>query len=229
MAYFSQSDIEQYTGFASTDAKIAGVTMNATQWATLCSNIVDWVTQTVNRWCNVTSFEWHLVTEYHDGKDSDELEELDEEYVFLLRETATGVQYLYVDEAAKGDVPDWQLRYERSAATAGDYEVDTRYELTKIRFHDDYPYEGYNNVKIIYYGGYATGANELNEIKLSCCRIAKNILLDKKHAQEAMTIRGTDIQDYAPMFDMNSDIFTDDIKLDLGKYRRYRLGGSAWD
>jgi len=178
MAYFNQSDIESYTGFASTDAKVAGITMNATQWATLCSNIVDWVTQTVNRWCNVTSFEWHMVTEYHDGQDIDDLEEFDLEYLYFLRETATGIQSLYVDTNAKTEVPNWEERYERTAATGGDYEVDIRHELTKVRFHHNYPPVGFKNVRVIYYGGYATNSPELNEIKYCCLRIAKNILLD---------------------------------------------------
>jgi len=68
-----------------------------------------------------------------------------------------------------------------------------------------------------------------NEIKLCCLRMASNILSNKKKIQEALTVRGTDVRDYAPMFDTNDELLTDEIKRDLAKYRRYRLGGEAWD
>ena len=231
MAYFSQTDIEEYTGFNYTDAKNAGVTMNATQWATLCSNIVDYVTQTVNRWCNVESFESHEVTEYHDGKGAagDDGTYLEWDITFFLREYATGVSTVYIDGNSKTATIDWATRWERSTATAGDYEVATRNELTTVKFHNNYPSEGTNNIKIVYYAGYPSGSSELNEIKLCCLRMASNILSNKKKIQEALTVRGTDVRDYAPMFDTNDELLTDEIKRDLAKYRRYRLGGEAWD
>lgn len=234
MAYFSASDIQQYTGFASTDFKINGVTMNATQWATFCSWIVDTVTQTVNRYCNIDSFEYHAATEYKNGKgasDKDNDDYIEEDRLFRLTLPCVSVASVYEDVSSKTATPSWTIRYARSAATAGDYEVATERELTWIRFHQNVPKEGQRNVEIIYYAGWPTSDVRFNELNLICCRIAANILVNKKKIQEAMTIRNTGIRDYAEMFKPVDEykVLTEDIRVDLSKYRRFVMGGLAWD
>jgi len=233
MSYFDQEDIEAYTGFSSSDFKDAGITMTATQWGDFCTSVVENVTQMINRYCNVTSFETHTVIEYHDGRgaqaDHDDYIPLDTS--IYLREYATGVATVYEDINVKTATEYWVERTERSTATAGDYTVNTRYELTTVNFHSNCPREGTHNIKIVYYAGYPSGAVELNEIKWIGLRIAKNLLLEKKKVAEAMTIRGTGVRDYAEMFKPLSDergILTESIKQDLHKYRRYRMGGDAW-
>jgi hypothetical protein len=231
MSYFSQSDIEQYTGYGSADFKQAGVTMNATQWAAFCTSIVDTTTQMINRFCNVTSFESHAVIEYHDGKgvqgDNDSYIDYDNDY--FLREYATGVTEVAVDTYKSASM-DWATKWVRSTATAGDFSVATRYELTQIKFHNNYPSEGSDNVRITYWAGYDSGSVELNEIKNIGLRIAQNILVYKKKIAESMTIRSSGVRDYSEMFKPIDErlIFTEDIRRDLHKYRRYRMGGSAW-
>ncbi len=232
-AYFSQDDVEAYTGFSSSDFKWGGSAMSTASWATFCSFLVDTTTQLVNKWCNVTSFESHSVTEYHDGRGDagDDDTYLDEDVTFYLREYATAVASVYEDANAKTGTINWTLRTERSTATAGDYEVATRNELVTVTFHDNYPVKGRENVKIIYTGGYASGSTELNELKWICLRIVKNILLEKKKIAESTTIRQAAVRDFSEMFKpvQEGQIMTDDIRRDLHKYRRYRMGGPAWD
>jgi hypothetical protein len=232
MSYFSQTDIEQYTGYGSGDFKQAGITMTATQWAAFCTTIVDTVTQMIDRFCNVTSFESHAVIEYHDGQGA---QGDDETYIpydnnIYLREYATGVTEVAVDTSAKSGTIQWATKWERSTATAGDFSVATRYELTQIQFHNNVPSEGSDNVRITYYAGYPSGSVELNEIKNIGLRIAQNILVYKKKIAESMTIRSSGVRDYSEMFKPIDErlVFTEDIRRDLHKYRRYRMGGMAW-
>lgn len=231
MAYFSQTDIEQYTGFASSDFKQAGSTMSATQWSSFCATLVDWVTQMVNRYCNVTSFEPHEVTEYHNGLgatgDSDTY--LDDDTTFYLNEYGTGLT-VYEDNNAKTGTEYWVERDIRTSSATGDYAVATIHELTQIKFHDNYPKEGWNNIKITYWGGYASGSNELDDIRMICCDIAEEILKHKKKIQESTTIRQTGVRDYAEMFKpvYDTEFLSKPIKDRLHRYRRYRMGGPAW-
>lgn len=231
MSYFSQTDIEQYTGYGSGDFKQAGITMTATQWAAFCTSIVDTVTQIVNRYCNVTSFESHSVIEYHDGTGTqgDDDTYLDYDTSFYLREYATGVTEVAVD-ASVSSTMEWATKWQRSAATSGDFAVATRYELTQIKFHSNVPSEGADNVRITYWAGYPSGSVELNEIKNIGLRIAQNILVYKKKVAESMTIRSSGVRDYSEMFKPIDEriVLTDDIRNDLHKYRRYRMGGAAW-
>lgn len=232
MAYFSQTDIEQYTGFASTDFKQAGSMMSASQWATMCTYIVDYTTSLVNRYCGVSSFESHTATEYHNGIgcQADDGTCLEEDSRFYLWERCISVGTVSEDLNANTGTIEWATRWERSAATAGDYQVMTRGETTWVRFHNNIPLEAHDNVKIEYTAGYASGAEELNQIKWICLRIAKNMLLEIKKTQEVMTIRQTAVRDYSQMFEPRAEtnILTDDIIRDLWKFRRIRLGGPTW-
>lgn len=205
--------------------------MTATQWATLCSDIVDTVTQIINRYCNVTSLESHSVIEYHDGRgsQSDDEDVLPYDADIYLREYATGVTEVAVDASRSGTI-NWATKWQRSTATAGDFSVATRYELTQIQFHNNVPGEGTENVRITYWAGYPSGSVEFNDIKNIGLRIAQNILVSKKKVAESMTIRNTGVRDYSEMFKPIDDriVFTEDIQRDLHRYRRYRMGGAAW-
>jgi len=228
MAYFTQTDIEQYTGFASSDFKQGGSTMTATQWSLYCSTVVDFVTQLVNRYCGVQSFEPHEMVEYRSGVGAkgDKYTYLEEDTTFYLSEYGTGIQ-AFEDIGSTG-TEYWVERTARTSATSGDFTVATRNELTMVRFHNNIPQEGWNNVRFVYWGGYPEGSVQMNEIRLICLRIARNILLEKKKTQESTTIRQTGIRDYAQMFEFTDTILTDEIKQDLHKYRRHRLGGPSW-
>jgi hypothetical protein len=233
MAYFSQADIEEYTGFATTDFRNAGSVVTATQWATLCTHVVDYVSSLVNRYCGVATFESHIVTEYHSGTgeyDDDGIY-LEEDSKIYLREPCISVGTVSEDENSTSGTICWATRWERSTATAGDYMVATRGDLTWVRFHDQYPIEGHHNIRIEYTAGYASNSMELTQIKWICIRIAKNMLLEMKKTQEVMTIRNTGVRNFSEMFKPvpEDSILTDDIIRDLWKFRRLRLGGPTWD
>jgi len=233
MAYFTQSDVEAFTGFSSTDFKQAGVTMTATQWAAFATSLVNQVTQMVNRFCNVPSLEWHVATEYKNGKGAtgDENTYLETDRIFAFKEYATGYISVSEDTATKGATIQFATRWERSTATAGNFEFWTDRELSWVRFHDTVPLAGYKNVKLEYYAGFATDSPQFYEIQQICLRIAANILTYKKKIQESMTIRNTGIRDYAEMFKPIDEriVLTDDIQRDLHKYRRYLMGGDTWE
>ena len=231
MAYFSQTDIEQYTGFASTDFKQAGALMTSAQWADLTATIVLVVTQLVNRYCNVESFEPHQVTEYRNGLGAtgDDDKYIDGDITFYLNEYATGIT-VYEDYNSKTGTEYFVARTARSTSATGDYDVATKFELTQIKFHDNYPREGWNNVKITYWGGYESGSTEMYELKQICSDIATEILKHKKKLQESTTIRATGVRDYAEMFKPENDLIylTPGIQNRLHKYRKYRMGGPSW-
>jgi hypothetical protein len=233
MALFSQTDIEQFTGAASGDFKQAGSTMSATQWATLCTFVVDTVSQMMNRYCNVTSFELHVATEYKNGKgatgDYEQYIEYDKEFYLSGVVAGTGVTEVAVDQNRYATIS-WSTRWVRSAATIGDYQVDTDRELSIVRFHNNIPEKGWKNVKITYWSGYTAGSNQLYELKGIALRMAANLLAFKKKQQEAYTLRNTGVRDYSQMFDVPDErkIITEDIERDLNKYKRWQLAEEPW-
>lgn len=232
MAYFTQSDIQEYTGFASMDFKNAGSVMTATQWATLCTHIVDYVSDLVNKYCGVATFESHSVIEYHDspGAQSDDETWLEEDSRVYLWEPCISVGTVSVDINADTATQYWDARTVRSTAASGDYSVATRGDLTWIRFHNRSPIEGHDNIKIEYTGGYSADSQQLRLLKWICLRIAKNMLLEMKKTQEVSTIRQTAVRNYAEMFEPKIEqvILTEDIVRDLWKFKRLRLGGPTW-
>lgn len=229
MALFNQTDLEMWTGFSSNSFKQAGSIMTATQWATLAQFALDTVTQAMCRYCNVSSFEWHSATQYYNGNgySGDNQDYLESDINFYLPEPIISITSVEEDIAAKNAVPDWDTRTERSAVTAGDYVVITDQEVSRVRFHDNYPLSGIANVRITYVGGFATGSVQFNELKGIALRIAKNFLIVKKKIGESDTIRNTGVRDYAQMFDPVDErlIITPDIERDLIKYKQFQIGG----
>ncbi len=232
MAYLTQTELEQYTGFGSQGFKIAGAGMTATQWATFCSWVIDRVTHAINHECNVTSFEFGSTIEYHNGRgasgDNDQYQPFDKE--FYLHEPYYAMISVEEDIGGENELPDWDTRTERTAAATGDYMIISRDELVKVRFHDNIPQQGYDNVRITYYTGYATASTEMEEINDIAVRMAANWLIKKRKQQEVQTIRDTGVRNFSEMYgNIDMDIITPDIRQDLHRHKRYRMGGSTWD
>jgi hypothetical protein len=234
MSYFSKDELESFTGFGYADFRQSGSVMTATQWSTFVTFLSNAVDESINHFCNVASFEAHTVIEYKNGKgatgENDQYQESDR--LYYLIEYATSCASVAEDINEKSDVPDWTDRTVRSATVAGDYEFFVDRELPTIRFHNNIPKEGKRNVRITYTGGYPSDNPALNEIKMIALRIAQNILLIKKKAQESTTLRNTGVRDYSSMFDITSDMsraVTADIQADLALHRRWRMGGETWD
>lgn len=237
MVYLLQSDIESSGGgYGHSDFKQAGSEMTATQWQLYCIRLIDSVTSAINHYCRVTSFEENTYTEYHDGRGaSAELGEyLERDRLFLLREQpATTITSVSENLANTTDAIAWTARTPRtttSAVGAADYELLTRGTISYIYFHQNVPAKGKNNVKIIYVAGYDSDSERLDDVRLIAMQIADNFLGRKKRYQEANAARNVGTQDSADMFRLDADgaVFTQDIKMQLDKYRRYRTGGVAW-
>jgi hypothetical protein len=248
MVYINRGDIEGFTGMTYTDFKVGGVTMTEAQWIDFLTLMIPNIEQALHRYCNVTSFDPSTtLIEYHSGRGATNDEYgsganlglafsgqgtayIDNDTTFWLRELLYTMTSVYEDTNPKTSVPAWTLRAERTAILAGDYEIVTKNELTCIRFHQNVPAAGNNNVKITYKTGYATTSAQYQEIKLQALRMMSNLLLHKKKIQEALTIRAQGIRDYSQMFDImnESAILTENIKLVLDKYKRWNIEGDIF-
>jgi len=229
MVLFSWTEVQQFTGFSSSDFKDTGAIMNTAQWAAFGTVVVNSALQAMQRFCNVTDFESHAVVEYHNGRGASEdtMTYTESDRTYYLREYATAVatvsENIYYGSAA----PSFATRWEQSPATFGDYVWWNDMQMTKIRFHQNVPCKGIRNVKIEYTGGYPAGSKELDELKTIGLRLSTNFLLYKKKIGESQTIRAMGTKDYAPMFSLAEEraIMTEDIARDLCKYRRWDFGG----
>jgi hypothetical protein len=70
----------------------------------------------------------------------------------------------------------------------------------------------------------------MDDLRVIAMQIADNLLGRKKRYQEANAARQSSTKDSTDMFrmDANGAIFTEDIRMQLDKYRRQRTGGAAW-
>lgn len=130
MALCTQEDIEQYSGFTFTDFTENGLVMTYDQWTSFISTLIPRVTQMMQRYCNVHSFEPAEVSEYHNGKGSTDYDTQisdynDEDRIFFLRNLYANDGSLVVkeDTASKTSVPTWVTRSERPNAPLE--EIDT--------------------------------------------------------------------------------------------------------
>jgi hypothetical protein len=104
-----------------------------------------------------------------------------------------------------------------------------RGSLTYIRFDQNVPAKGNNNVKAVYVAGYAAGSAQLDAIRMIAQQISDNFLAKKKALQEASSARTMGTKDAADMFKVQaSDVFTPDIKMQLDNFKRTRAMGAAW-
>ena len=226
---FSWAEVQQFTGFASSDFQDAGVTMNATQWTAFGTMVVNAAVQAMQRFCNVENFESHAVTEYHNGRGAsgDLSDYIESDLTFFLREYATTVATVSENITYGSAAPSWATRWEQSPATFGDYVYWSDMQQTRVRFLGNVPRQGIRNVKIEYTGGYPAGSHELDDLKMIGLRLSTNYLLYKKKIGESRTIRAMGTKDYSPMFSLAEEraIMTEDISRDLCKYRRWDFGG----
>jgi len=246
MAYITRDEVEAYTGFNYKDFKESGKEMDETQWESFLISNISNIDQMINRYCNVTSFEPSTtIVEYHSGKGASDDEGvtysgyflkpysgsyIDSDREFYLREPYISMTLVEEDVAAKTSVPSWTARLARSAVIAGDYEVVTKNELTKIIFWQNIPTFGYNNLRITYKAGYPISSPQYKEIKFCALRTMANFLLHKKKIQEAVNIRALGVRYYSQMFDImnESALLTINVTTILDKYRRIPLDGDLF-
>ena len=256
--YVTSSEVEEFTGIAYTDMKVAGETMTEAQWKQFVQVYQVPISDMIHRYCRVITFDptapSALVTEYKSGRGntSDELPYVrggtsiygsgdwspnDVEfylkhlyYAGTINTVVKAPAVIEEDTADKISVPSWVVRTPRSIVSGGDYEIYTEDELTSIRFHNNVPRKGTNNVRFTYYTGYAPTSDQYKSIKLQVLRCFKNFVMLKKKLQEPFAIRAHGVRDFQTMFDPfdESHILGDLERMALEPYRRFPIPGDMF-
>jgi hypothetical protein len=236
LTYLSQADVESTGGgYCYSDFKQSGNIMTPAQWQIYCGELIAAIDSAINHYCRVASFELNTYTELHDGRGgTDELGGYRErDRIYLIRQQPV-VSLISVSEdftSPFGPIT-WTPRIQRTTSTTwADFELCYRGDtLAYLYFWNHVPRKGRNNIQFIYTAGYAVGSEILNDIQFIAMQIADNLLGRKKRYQEANAARQSSTKDATEMFrmDANGAIFTEDIRLQLDKYRRQRTGGAAW-
>jgi hypothetical protein len=256
--YVTASEVGEFTGIAYTDMKVDGETMTEAQWKQFVTVYQVPIADMIHRYCRVVTFDPTaanaIVTEYKSGRGntSDELP-----YVrggtsiygsgeWLPNDVEFYLKHLYFtgkinnvlkapviveeDTADKLSVPSWNKRTQRSMSVAGDYEVYTEDELTMVRFHNNIPRKGMQNVRFTYYTGYDPASDAFKAIKLQVLRCFKNFVMLKKKTQEPFAIRAHGVRDFQTMFDPfdESHILGDLERMALEPYRRFPIPGDMF-
>jgi len=135
------------------------------------------------------------------------------------------------DMSSKTAIPTWTARTARSIAAGGDYEVYNEDELTCIRFHNNVPRKGRNNVRFTYYTGFDPASEEYAVIKMQVLRCMKNWILLKKKTQEPLTVRAHGVRDFQSMMEPfdEAHVLGDMEKQALEPYRRFPIPGAMYD
>lgn len=224
MAYYTEQELEAYTGFSYEDFKENGLMMTATQWTNLTDSVSTAVTMAINNFCNVATLEEHTKTEYYSGRKAtgENYEQTLEDRTFSLFENCLSVASVSEDTTPTS-IPTWTLKEERTSTATGDYNLYTDGGLTQIVFINNIPSFGTKNIKVQYQAGFASQSPELGHIKVIALRMATNVLMKKKKVQEATTIRRAGTEDYAKMFEHadHDDILTAKLEIELSKYKRW--------
>lgn len=256
--YVTASEVGEFTGIAYTDMKVDGETMTEAQWKQFVQTYQIPIADMIHRYCRVVTFDPTasnaLVTEYKSGRGntSDDLPYVRgatsvygsgdwalSDIEFYLKHlyysgTINGVNKppLIVEEdtASITDVPAWSTRTPRSPQSGGDYALYTEDELTMVRFHNNVPRKGMQNVRFTYYTGYDPASDQFKAIKLQVLRCFKNFTMLKKKTQEPFAIRAHGVRDFQTMFDPfdESHILGDLERMALEPYRRFPITGDMF-
>jgi hypothetical protein len=237
MALVTVNDVQQYTGFHYTEFTENGLEMTEGQWTEFITMLIPKVTQMIHRYCNVYSFEKVQFVEYHSGRgatnyDTSISDYNDEDTLYFLHQLYCDTLKVEEDTSTKSAVPSWATRTVRAVGVAGDYEILQSNDVTRVKFNQNVPRQGQNNVRFTYNTGYPIDSAQLNDIKFQCLRGIKNVLLTKKKIQEASSIRNYGVRDYSQMFDAFSEGIVIDPKVAAGldPYRRSVIHGTwAYD
>jgi len=237
MALVTVNDVQQYTGFHYSEFTENGLEMTEGQWTEFIKTLIPKVTQMIHRYCNVYSFERSLFVEYHSGRGATNFDESvsdynDEDRLYFLHQLYCDTLVVEEETSTKTAAPTWATRAVRATGVAGDYEIWTTNDVTRIKFNNNVPTKGDHNIRFTYYTGYPAASAQIQDIKFQCLRGIKNVLLTKKKIQEASSIRNYGVRDYSSMFDAFSEGIVIDPKVAAGldQYRRAIIPGQfAYD
>ena len=127
------------------------------------------------------------------------------QYVYWTCNTAASVNMVQVNVQSTGVVANAYVQTSGSAGSGGDYETITKGEITQINFYNNIPAAGENNVKLVYYTGYAATSKPYADIKFQILRVFKNLILTKKHIQSVLTITANGGRDFAGITNQYSE------------------------
>ena len=232
MALVTVNDVQQYTGFHYSEFTENGLEMTEGQWTEFIKSLIPKVTQMIHRYCNVYSFERALFVEYHSGRGTTNYDTAIADYdvedtIYFLHQLYCDTLVVEEDTSTKSAAPAWATRTARGTGVAGDYEIWSENDVTRIKFNSNVPAQGSNNIRFTYYTGYPALSPQITDIKFQCLRGIKNVLLTKKKIQEASSIRNYGVRDYSQMFDAFSEGIVIDPKVAAGldQYRRHIVPG----
>lgn len=241
--YCTPTDIMDLTGGSPQDFKVLGKPMTYEQYYALLTTYIDIATDMINQYCNVTTFEEHVVVDemhsiqmfdrfpYSYGYtapflrgilDTEEDYSLSSREVFPREYPVHSIIKVFVCYQINTDGQNWKQLQERINGQAGDYNVIQRFNHCHIQITRNVPRYGVNNCKITYMAGYPAGHKIWSQLKMATVMVVNNILNYKKASQEAYTIRGSSISDYSTMFhnEIGGKFISDDVRFILDRWRR---------
>jgi hypothetical protein len=154
------------------------------------------------------------------------------QYVWWTCNTAAGVNMVQVNTQSTGVVANAYVQTSGSAGSGGDYETITKGEITQVSFYNNIPAPGENNVKLVYYTGFAPTSKPYYDIKFEILRVFKNLILAKKNIQAVLTITANGGRDFQGLTNQYSEgqILSHMEESLLKRYRRtFYPGGTMTD
>ena len=127
------------------------------------------------------------------------------QYVYWTCNTAASVNMVQVNVQSTGVVANAYVQTSGSAGSGGDYETITKGEITQINFYNNIPAAGENNVKLVYYTGYAATSKPYGAIRFEILRCFKNLILSKKNVQAVLTITANGGRDFQGLTNQYSE------------------------
>jgi hypothetical protein len=230
--FFTQAELEAWTGLGAADFRIDGTEMTALQWTAYYETLEVTIRKGICTYCRRSSFFPTDYTELHDGRGPSDWQrtyrEVDRK-VLLIEQPVISIIKVEEDVASKGSPAIWREREARSDTIGGDYTLVTRGSYAYLRYHNNVPRSGVNVVRVTYTAGYPEGDGIYDDLRGIALDIASKHIQRKKKLQEAGAARQTATRDAADMFPIGDPkLLTDDIKTRLNPYVRARVGGRAW-
>ena len=241
--YCNSADVTNLTGYFHKTMLTFGREMTEGEYEMFVSGLVRTATELVNRWCNVSTFYSHEITDEYHTMNIDDLYMYSD---YILRPYGFGyspysidmevkrkqfypreypvisVSKVLVNRASVYADPQWMELVQRTTEVGGDYLVQNRFNSTRVQILKNIPTPGTDNVRITYTAGYESTDSIFLALSSATSMIVINYLNYKKKNQEASTFRQSGVVDFAEMFNPQfaSFLLTADVKSILELYRR---------
>lgn len=236
MAYVTQEDIEAFTGYINADFKQGDQRMTPVEWTAFVDRLIAGVEGAIHKFCRVPTFAVETYHEKHDGRgqtggrggDKSGIMYTELDRTYLPREQPVQSVIRVAEDVGYPGPVSWVDRVPRSETTAGDFQVLNQ-GITSIRFLNNVPRKGLENVLIEYTAGYPDDSDVLDDIRIIETEFIANYLARKKRDQETQAARREPTRDAAEMIrEIRPNILSKEIKERLAPYQRLRTGSKMW-